>query len=363
MESRRKTVLNLLNVSLNGNFSFMKKKYERDEEYAYVYVVKNPSYNDICLGAWDSVIYPGTAVVYDTKFGLDLGIVVGPAPLSTSGYTPGCTECRGACLHFGSEEEEIVETGENEHQCSSCFGCQRVTEPKKVKVDGDVLWIDHLATPTEMAKYEENSAKEDAALAVCREKIIKHNLNMKLITAHFLLGEPKVLFFFTAEERVDFRDLVKDLVAVFRMRIELRQIGVRDESRLIGGLSVCGRDYCCHAMTREMEPVTIKMAKEQNLSLNSAKISGPCGRLLCCLAYEYDYYMEEKSGMPPEGTKLKIDRDIWRVNEVNILSRKLTCVTLDGRQIFIPFDEVYFDGETGYWEVYQDYQDELFSGD
>ena len=154
MESRRKTVLNLLNVSLNGNFSFMKKKYERDEEYAYVYVVKNPSYNDICLGAWDSVIYPGTAVVYDTKFGLDLGLVVGPAPLSTSGYTPGCTECRGACLHFGSEEEEIVETGENEHQCSSCFGCQRVTEPKKVKVDGDVLWIDHLATPTEMAKYE-----------------------------------------------------------------------------------------------------------------------------------------------------------------------------------------------------------------
>ncbi|MGN1163499.1 MAG: stage 0 sporulation family protein, partial [Candidatus Ornithospirochaeta sp.] len=321
-------------------------------------------YNDICLGAWDSVIYPGTPVVYDTKFGLDLGIVVGPAPVSTGGYVPGCTEARGACLHFGScDEERETVCAENEHQCSSCFGCQHTTEPKKIKVDGDVLWIDHLATPQEMAKYEENSSKEDMALSVCREKILKHNLKMKLITAHFLLGEPKVIFFFTAEERVDFRDLVKDLVAVFRMRIELRQIGVRDESRLIGGLSVCGRDYCCHCMTREMEPVTIKMAKEQNLSLNSAKISGPCGRLLCCLAYEYDYYMEEKAGAPPEGTKLKIDRDIWRVSEVNILSRKLTCVTLDGRQIFIPFDEVYFDGETGYWEVYQDYQDELFSGE
>ena len=342
----------------------MKKKYEREDDSAYVYVVKNPSYNDVCLGAWDSIIYPGTPVVYDTKFGLDLGIVVGAAPISTGGYEPGATEARGACLHFGSEKEtQNYNCDENEHQCSSCFGCQSVKEPKRIQVDGDVLWIDHLATPAEMAKYEENSSKEDAALAVCREKILKHNLNMKLITAHFLLGEPKVIFFFTAEERVDFRDLVKDLVAVFRMRIELRQIGVRDESRLIGGLSVCGRDYCCHAMTREMEPVTIKMAKEQNLSLNSAKISGPCGRLLCCLAYEYDYYMEEKAGVPPEGTKLKIDRDIWRVNEVNILSRKLTCVTLDGRQIFIPFDEVYFDGETGFWEVYQDYQDELFSGE
>lgn len=351
-------------IFLHVNFSSMKKKYEREDDSAYVYVVKNPSYNDICLGAWDSIIYPGTPVVYDTKFGLDLGIVVGAAPVSTGGYEPGATEARGACLHFGGETEgQEYKCGENEHQCTSCFGCQKIKEPKKIQVDGDVLWIDHLATPSEMAKYEENSSKEDAALAVCREKILKHNLNMKLITAHFLLGEPKVIFFFTAEERVDFRDLVKDLVAVFRMRIELRQIGVRDESRLIGGLSVCGRDYCCHAMTREMEPVTIKMAKEQNLSLNSAKISGPCGRLLCCLAYEYDYYMEEKAGVPPEGTKLKIDRDIWRVNEVNILSRKLTCVTLDGRQIFIPFDEVYFDGETGFWEVYQDYQDELFSGE
>ena len=328
----------------------MKKNMVHDDDSAYVYAIKNPSYNDICLGAWDSVLYAGTPIIYDTKFGLDLGIVIGPAPTLGKDYTPGKASPEGACLHF-------------EHQCLSCFGCQCGREAKRVKVDGDVLWIDHLATPQEMAKYEENRSQEETALEVCREKVIKHKLDMKLILAHFLLGESKVIFFFTAEERVDFRELVKDLVAVFRMRIELRQIGVRDESRLIGGLSVCGRDYCCHVMNREMEPVTIKMAKEQNLSLNSAKISGPCGRLLCCLAYEYEYYMEEKAGVPPEGTKLKIDRDIWRVTEINILSRKLTCTTLDGRQIFIPFDEVYFDGETGFWEVYQDYQDELFSED
>ncbi len=349
-----------------ANFLLMKKKQSaRSDESAYVYAIKNPSYNDICLGAWDSVIYAGTAVVYDTKFGLDLGIVVGPAPTYKAGYKPGNPNVVGACLKFGSDkdDEETSSPDENEHQCLTCFACQCGREPVKTNVDGDVLWIDHLATPSEMAKYEENRSQEETALEVCREKIIKHNLSMKLISAHFLLGESKVIFFFTAEERVDFRELVKDLVSVFRMRIELRQIGVRDEARLIGGLSVCGRDYCCHAMNREMEPVTIKMAKEQNLSLNSAKISGPCGRLLCCLAYEYEYYMEEKAGAPPEGTKLKIDHDIWRVSEVNILSHKLTCVTLDGRQIFIPFDEVYFDGESGFWEVYQDYQDELFSED
>ena len=341
-----------------------KKQSARSDESAYVYAIKNPSYNDICLGAWDSVIYAGTAVVYDTKFGLDLGIVVGPAPTYKEGYKPGNPDIVGSCLKFGSDkDDEDSSSDESEHQCLSCFACQCGRAAVKTNVDGDVLWIDHLATPSEMAKYEENRTQEETALEVCREKIIKHNLSMKLISAHFLLGESKVIFFFTAEERVDFRELVKDLVSVFRMRIELRQIGVRDEARLIGGLSVCGRDYCCHAMNREMEPVTIKMAKEQNLSLNSAKISGPCGRLLCCLAYEYEYYMEEKAGAPPEGTKLKIDHDIWRVSEVNILSHKLTCVTFDGRQIFIPFDEVYFDGESGFWEVYQDYQDELFSED
>lgn len=337
-----------------------KKRIETEDNSAYVYVIKNPSYNDMCLCAWDSVLYAGTPVMYDTKFGLDLGVIVGAAPVPGTGYEPGCSEVRGACLRFG-EEESAEGRDENLHQCEACFGCQISKEPQKIEVSGDVSWIDHLATPAEMARYAENCSKEEDALLVCREKIQKHNLKMKLVTTHFLLGEPKVIFFFTAEERVDFRDLVKDLVSVFRMRIELRQIGVRDESRLIGGLSVCGRDYCCHSISREMEPVTIKMAKEQNLSLNSVKISGPCGRLLCCLAYEYDYYMEEKAGCPPEGTRLKIEHELWRVTEVNILSRKLLCQASEGRTIFVPFEEVSFNGETGYWEVSQEFQDELFS--
>ena len=322
----------------------MKKNTAPSDDYAYVYVVKNPSYNDVSLCAWDSVLYGGTPVMYDTRFGLDLGLVVGPAPVPGQTYVPGYSDVKGACLHFGGESEEDdvrYQQEDGQHQCDGCFHCQISREPEKIRVDGDVSWIDHLAT--------------------CREKIKKHNLGMKLVTTHFLLGEPKVIFFFTAEERVDFRELVKDLVSVFRMRIELRQIGVRDESRLIGGLSVCGRDYCCHSITREMDPVTIKMAKEQNLSLNSMKISGPCGRLLCCLAYEYDYYMEEKAACPPEGTRIKLDRELWRVSEINILSRKITLSASEGRTISIPFDEVGFNSDTGYWEVSEEYQEELFS--
>lgn len=340
----------------------MKKKIE-DKDEAYVYVIKNPSYNDICIAAHDSVLYSGTPVMYETRYGLDLGIVVSPAPVSMPNQKND-DNIHGACLHFGAMEDyenECYSSEANSHQCDSCTGCMGSREPKKIKVDGDVLWIDHLTTPSEMARYRENTLKEDEALKICREKIKKHKLDMKLITTHFLLGEPKVLFFFTADVRVDFRDLVKDLVSVFKMRIELRQIGVRDESRLIGGLSVCGRDCCCHLFTDKPAPVSIKMAKEQNLSLNSAKISGACGRLLCCLAYEYDNYVEEKANCPTEGTRIKIDRELWRVSEVNILSRRIMFTGPDGRTFYAPFEEVYFNDEKKEWEVSEEYLEEIFS--
>ena len=234
-------------------------------------------------------------------------------------------------------------------------------EPELVEVDGDVTWIDHVASAEELKKYEENKAAEQNAICVCREKIEKLGLNMKLVTAHFLLCEPKVLFFFTADERVDFRELVKELVSVFRIRIELRQIGVRDESRVLGGLAVCGRDFCCHCVSDKLNPVTIKMAKEQNLSLNSMKISGPCGRLLCCLSYEYDFYCEEKQAYPPEGAKIKLGNEIFRVQEVNILSHKMTLTGSEGRSYSVPREEVYFDTDTGHWEVDRTYQEELLS--
>ncbi|MDR1893306.1 MAG: hypothetical protein LBQ61_01270, partial [Spirochaetales bacterium] len=156
----------------------------------------------------------------------------------------------------------------------------------------------------DLQKFRENRKKEMSALLICREKIAARGLDMKLVAAHYLLDEPKALFFFTAESRVDFRELVKDLVGIFRMRIELRQVGVRDESRILGGLAVCGRSFCCHGITDKLRSVSIKMVKEQNISLNSMKISGPCGRLLCCLAYEYDFYSEFKKRLPPEGSRI-----------------------------------------------------------
>ena len=311
---------------------------EKEPDLAYIYVISNPSYNDICLSAWDSILYPGTPVVYQTKFGLDLGIVLGPAPKKGAGYCPGCTEVCGA----GADREN------------------EFPEPVKMEV-GEIDYIDHLATPKEMAKYEKEKAREEAALRVCREKVLENKLDMKLVTAHFLLAEPKIIFFFTADSRVDFRNLVKDLGAIFHLRIELRQIGVRDESRLIGGLSVCGRDYCCPLFQSQMEPVTIRMAKEQNLSLSSMKISGPCGRLLCCLNYEYEYYLEEKASYPPEGTRLKLGHELWKVNEVNILSHKLSVLGSEGRSMYIPLSEVRYDVESGYWQVSQEFQDEILS--
>ena len=203
----------------------------------------------------------------------------------------------------------------------------------------------------DMEEYEQNLEKEREALDICKEKVKRHKLDMKLVSAHYLFDEPKILFFFTADARVDFRELVKDLVSVFKMRIELRQIGVRDESRVLGGLAVCGRKYCCHGITDKLNPVSIKMAKEQNLSLNSMKISGPCGRLLCCLAYEYDFYKEEKSKVPREGNRVRYMKDEYRVNEINILSKKAQLFSSDGGSVEVSFDRFSWNENRHRWEV------------
>lgn len=359
---------------------------------AYLYFVKNPSSNEISVCASDMVFYPGTYVVAPTRYGLDMGVVIGNVPCQNSSYTPGYDQIRGACclnnaLSHEDDDADLVASAdyvetevkspESEYKVISVQEIARL--PKKDEVDETDCWeprfkkpvltrvgdsvdrIDRLATPDDMKRYYQNIQSEDEALHVCREKILKHKLDMKLVTSHFLLGEPKALFFFTSDDRVDFRELVKDLVSVFRLRIELRQIGVRDESRVLGGLAVCGRDFCCHCVTDKLSPVTIKMAKEQNLSLNSMKISGPCGRLLCCLAYEYDFYMEEKRDFPYEGSKLKVGDDICKVFEVNILSKKISLSSGDGRVIIIPRAAVFYSGESGRWEITPEYQREFFS--
>jgi cell fate regulator YaaT (PSP1 superfamily) len=191
--------------------------------------------------------------------------------------------------------------------------------------------IERVATDIDLEKERINKSKEEEAFKICKQKISDRNMEMKLISVHFLIEESKIIFFFTAENRVDFRELVKDLVAIFKTRIELRQIGIRDEARIAGGLGICGRSFCCHAISDKLKPVAIKMAKEQNLSLSSMKISGPCGRLLCCLAYEHGFYAEQRRAMPGEGTKIVSDGTLWKITEVNAVCGMISLSSEDGR--------------------------------
>ena len=176
------------------------------------------------------------------------------------------------------------------------------------------------ATAEDLQRRAEIEEKEKTAYAICLEKIRAHNLDMKLIDVEYTFDNSKLLFYFTADGRVDFRELVKDLASVFRIRIELRQIGVRDEAKLLGGLGVCGRPFCCSTFLFDVGQVSIRMAKEQNLSLNSAKISGTCGRLMCCLRYEYTTYEEEIRRTPPIDAKVKTPDGVGIVVEANPLT-------------------------------------------
>jgi len=213
----------------------------------------------------------------------------------------------------------------------------------------EVVRIEHPASAANLEKLRQDKVREEEAYRVCKQKISAHRLDMKLVSVHYLLEEQKILFFFTAENRVDFRDLVKDLVGIFKSRVELRQIGVRDESRVVGGLGVCGRGYCCHTVSDKLKPVSIKMAKDQNLSLNSMKISGPCGRLLCCLSYEHTFYNEQRRQMPPEGCKIPFQGLTWKVIEVNPVMGKLRVCSEDGRFLHLPGSD--FERVDGRWRI------------
>jgi cell fate regulator YaaT (PSP1 superfamily) len=214
--------------------------------------------------------------------------------------------------------------------------------------------ISRKATPADCERYELQKNKEATAFQVCREKILEHDLDMKLVSAHYCIDEKKILFYFTAENRVDFRQLVKDLVGVFKTRIELRQIGVRDEARVLGGMGVCGRTFCCHGVTDKLRAVSIKMAKEQNLTLNSMKISGPCGRLLCCLAYEYDTYREFRTALPSEGTRIKTGGGTLKVVDINIFNRLAKLEADDGSTQLLPFDKLFHDSKRDQWRIQED---------
>lgn len=177
-----------------------------------------------------------------------------------------------------------------------------------------------LATDADLKKVEENKEKEKNAFKICEEKIAKHGIDMKLIEVEYTFDGSKILFYFTADGRVDFRELVKDLASVFKTRIELRQIGVRDEAKMLGGLGICGRPFCCNSYMGEFQPVSIKMAKEQGLSLNPTKISGTCGRLMCCLKYEQDSYEHLMKITPKAGALVETRDGRGIVTESNLIS-------------------------------------------
>ena len=186
-----------------------------------------------------------------------------------------------------------------------------------------------VATQKDDEQEATNKQKEKEAFKICLEKIRKHNLQMKLIDAEYTFDNNKVLFYFTADGRIDFRELVKDLASVFKTRIELRQIGVRDETKILGGIGICGRPLCCHTYLSEFAPVSIKMAKEQNLSLNPTKISGVCGRLMCCLKNEEDIYEELNRRLPNVGDFVTTEDGLkGEVHSVNVL-RQLVKVIVD----------------------------------
>lgn len=231
-------------------------------------------------------------------------------------------------LHIKKGDKVIVETARGVEFGSVVAGPREIPDEEIMQPLKSVIRI---ATEEDKRNEEKNREKEKEAYDICLEKIRAHNLDMKLINAEYTFDNNKVLFYFTADGRIDFRELVKDLAAVFRTRIELRQIGVRDETKIKGGIGICGRPLCCHTYLSEFAPVSIKMAKEQNLSLNPTKISGVCGRLMCCLTNEEETYEELNSRLPAIGDYVTTrDGHKGEVQSVSVLRQLVkVVVTMD----------------------------------
>ena len=223
-------------------------------------------------------------------------------------------------LELQQGDHVIVETARGTECGEVAKGPRDVPDSSIVK---PLKTVTRMADAVDVRRMQQNRADEKRAFSVCEERIAKHKLDMKLVDVEYTLDRNKILFYFTADGRIDFRDLVKDLAGVFRTRIELRQIGVRDESKMLGGLGICGQPFCCSRFLRDFQPVSIKMAKEQGLSLNPAKISGSCGRLMCCLAYEQPAYEYLNRITPGVGSIVKTPEGVGAVVETNVISGTL----------------------------------------
>ena len=234
-----------------------------------------------------------------------------------------------AGMDIKTGDHVIVETARGIEFGHVVLGSRAVDESKVIQPLKPVI---RMATAADEETERRNKEKEKDAFGICLEKIKKHNLQMKLIDSEYTFDNNKVLFYFTADGRIDFRELVKDLAAVFKTRIELRQIGVRDETKIMGGIGICGRPLCCHTYLSEFIPVSIKMAKEQNLSLNPTKISGVCGRLMCCLKNEEETYEELNSKLPNIGDYVTTDDGLkGEVHSVSVLRQLVKVVVTVGK--------------------------------
>lgn len=229
----------------------------------------------------------------------------------------------------------IVETVRGLEFGKVVFAGKEINEEELSTPLKDVVRV---ATSADEAKHEENIKKAKEAIGLCEEKVKKHKLEMKLIDAEYTFDNSKIIFYFSAEGRIDFRELVKDLATIFRTRIELRQIGVRDEAKILGGLGHCGREFCCNKFLCDFQPVSIKMAKDQGLSLNPTKISGACGRLMCCLSYEQQAYEEKIKRVPKVGSLVSTPLGEGTVVSASILKEKIQ-VKLTGQNDTVNLEE------------------------
>lgn len=227
-------------------------------------------------------------------------------------------------IEIKADDSVIVETARGIEFGDVAFPVKEVDESEITSALKPVIRV---ATDADRKKVEDNAQKEKDAFDVCNEKIAKHGLDMKLVNVEYTFDGSKILFYFTADGRIDFRELVKDLASVYRTRIELRQIGVRDETRAMGGIGICGREFCCHKFLNDFQPVSIRMAKDQNLSLNPTKIYGACGRLMCCIRYEEETYRELNKTLPRVGYET-VTEDGYHgvVSAVNILRQKIKVI-------------------------------------
>lgn len=219
-------------------------------------------------------------------------------------------------LEIEQGENVIVETARGLEFGKVSLG---ITEMRKEDISKPLKPVVRIANEEDNRQHSENESRREETMEICQELVLKRNLDMKLVDVEFTISGNKVIFYFTADGRVDFRELVKDLASVFHMRIELRQVGSRDEAKMLGGIGSCGKSLCCTTWLSDFQPVSIKMAKNQNLSLNPTKISGVCGRLMCCLKYENDLYTKLRDGIPDNGEKVNTPDGMGKVFDTNIL--------------------------------------------